>query len=387
MGEWISSYTSELISLAHRLGRIRPNRLNRSIGLTERFTSYRILHFDISLHVAFHIPFNCFGYRTCKSSPTAIPDYQLLRIEIMKPNPLPFLREKWVGVAKPTTPFAGKRVLVTGANTGVGFEAAATFVSLGAEQVILAVRNADKGLDARRRIEARGQRINNIDVWELDMGNFASVQRFAARIEKELPRLDVAILNAGISPNDYVVGVEGWESILQVNVMATALLGLLLLPKLRASTAATHNLSHLIIVTSEAHRWLEPSDFPNPANFGGSILQAVNAKPLNGKKWDPFLQYARSKLFAMYVSESLAALAIGSNSESQVIVISICPGACKSDLTRDLVGKSFLQTFAIRIFDLLFNKATEQGGWSYVQAALLPLAAHGKWYKTTAVTQ
>lgn len=219
------------------------------------------------------------------------------------------------------------------------------------------------------------------------MGNFASVQRFAARIEKELPRLDVAILNAGISPNDYVVGVEGWESIMQVNVMATALLGLLLLPKLRASTAATHSLSHLIIVTSEAHRWLEPSDFPNSANFGGSMLQAVNAKPLNGKKWDPLLQNARSELFAMYVSESLAALAIDSNSESQAIVTLVCPGACRSDLTRDLIGKSFLQTFALRIFDLLFNKPTEQGGWSYVQAALLPLAAHGKWYKTTAVTQ
>ena len=305
----------------------------------------------------------------------------------MKPNPLPFLREKWVGVEKPTTSFAGKRILVTGANTGIGFEAAATFVSLDAEQVILAVRNIDKGFDARRRIEARGQRTNNIDVWELDMGNYASVQRFAARTEQEMPRLDVAILNAGISPNDYEVGVEGWESIMQVNVMATALLGLLLLPKLRASTAATHDLSHLVIVTSEAHRWLEPSDFPNPANFGGSTLQAVNARPRDGKKWDPLLQNARSKLFAMYVSASLAALAIGRNSEPQMIVTSVCPGACKSDLTRDLVGNSFLQTFALRVFDLLFNKTTEQGGWSYVRAAALSIEGHGKWYKTAALTQ
>ena len=304
----------------------------------------------------------------------------------MKPNPLPFLREKWIGVAKPTTSFAGKMILVTGANTGIGFEAAATFVSLDAEQVILAVRNPDKGLDARRRIEARGQRTNNIDVWELDMGNYASVQRFAARVEKELPRLDVAILNAGIAPNDYVVGVEGWESIMQVNVMATALLGLLLLPRLRASTSATGDLSHLVIVTSEAHRWLESSDFPDPANFGGSILQAFNVRPRDGKKWDPLLQNARSKLFAMYISESLAALAFGRNSEPQVIVTSVCPGACKSDLTRDLVGRSFLQTFALRIFDLLFNKPTEQGGWSYVQAAALPVEGHGKWYKTTALT-
>ena len=306
----------------------------------------------------------------------------------MKPNPLPFLKEKWVGVAKPTLSYAGKRILVTGANTGIGFEAAATFASLDAEQVVLGVRNIDKGLDARRKIEARGQRTTKIDVWELDMGNYASVRRFAARIEKDMPRLDIAILNAGISPNDYIVGVEGWESVLQVNVMATALLGLLLLPKLKSSTADTNDLSHLVVVTSEAHRWLESSDFPDPADFGGSILQSVNARPRDGgKTWDPLLQNARSKLFAMYVSEALASLATGRNSDPQTIVTSVCPGACKSDLARDLLGKSFLQTFALRVFDLLFNKPTVQGGWSYVRAASLPVEAHGKWYKTSALTR
>ena len=314
---------------------------------------------------------------------------KLTYFEFMKPNPLPFLKEKWVGVAKPTFSFSGKRVLVTGANTGIGFEAAATFASLDAEQVILGVRSLDKGLEARRKIEARAQwKYNKIDVWELDMGNYASVRRFAERVETDMPRLDIAILNAGISPNDYVVGVEGWESVLQINVMATALLGLLLLPKLKSSTADTHDLSHLVIVTSEAHRWLVSSDFPDPAAFGGSILQSVNARPRDGKSWDPLLQNARSKLFAMYVSEALASLATTeSNSDPQVIVTSVCPGACKSDLARDLLGKSFLQTFALRVFDLLFNKPTEQGGWSYVRAASLSAEAHGKWYKTTALTR
>jgi len=305
----------------------------------------------------------------------------------MKPNPLPFLREKWVGVARPSTSFAGKRVLVTGSNTGIGFEAAATLASLDADQIILAVRNVDKGMEARREIEARGQSKSILDVWELDMGNYASVQRFAARVEKRMPRLDVAILNAGISPNDYVVGIEGWESILQVNVMATALLGLLLLPKLRASTAITHDLSHLVIVTSEAHRWLELSDFPDLTKSGGNLLRAVSAKPSDGNKWNPLLQNARSKLFAMYISESLATLATGHGGEPQVIITSVCPGACKSDLTRDLFGKSFFQTLSLRIFDLLFNKPTEQGAWSYIRATALPIEGHGKWYKTTALTQ
>ena len=309
------------------------------------------------------------------------------RIEIMKPNPLPFLLEKWVGVVMPTASFAGRRVLVTGANTGIGFEAAATLASLDADQIILAVRNVDRGMEARQKVEARGQGKSNVEVWELDMGDYASVQRFAARIEKDMPRLDVAILNAGISPNDYVVGTEGWESTLQINVMATALLGLLLLPKMKASTAATHDMSHLVVVTSEAHRWLELSDFPDATKFGGWILRAVSAKPNGGNNWNPLLQNARSKLFAMYVSESLAALANGADGKPEVIVTSVCPGACKSDLMRDLLGKSFFQTLSLRIFDILFNKPTEQGGWSYVRAAALSSEGHGRWYKTTALTQ
>ena len=115
-----------------------------------------------------------------------------------------------------------------------------------------------------------------------------------------MPGLDVAILNTGISPNGYVVGTEGWKSTLQINAMATAPLGLLLPPKMKASTAAT----------SEAHRWLELSDFPDASRLGGRILRAVSAKPNGGNKWNTLLQNARSKLFAMY-SESLAALANG----------------------------------------------------------------------------
>ncbi|KAM0799029.1 hypothetical protein BDR22DRAFT_822938 [Usnea florida] len=208
------------------------------------------------------------------------------------------------------------------------------------------------------------------------MGDSESARRLAARMERDMPRLDVVILNAVISPNGYVVGTEGWRSILQINVMATALLGLLLLPKMKASTAATHDLSHLVIVTSEAHRWLELNDFPGASKFGGRILRAISAKA----------NEYEIKLFVMY-SESLAALANGAGCKPEVIVTSVCPGACKSDLMRDLLGKSSFQTLSLRIFDALFNNTTEQGGRSYVRAAALSAEEHGKWYKTTALTQ
>ena len=79
----------------------------------------------------------------------------------------------------------------------------------------------------------------------------------------------------------------------------------------------------------------------------------------------------------MYVSGSLAALAMNPNNEPDTVVTSVCPGACKSDLARDLIGKSFVQTFALRVFDILFNKPTEQGGWSYVPATSPPVKHMG----------
>lgn len=125
---------------------------------------------------------------------------------------------------------------------------------------------------------------------------------------------------------------------------------------------------------------------PDAATFGGSILRAANAKPSDRNRWNPLLQNAQSKLFAVYVAESLAARATGVRGKLEVIVNSVCPGACTSDLTRDLLGKSFLQTFSLRILDTLFNKPTDQGGWSYVRAAALPSEGHGRWYKTSALT-
>ena len=302
----------------------------------------------------------------------------------MKPNPLPFIREKWYGVAKPTAGFSGKTVVVTGASTGLGFEAAAMFAELDAK-VILAVRNIRKGEVARDRIQARTKN-RNIEVWELEMANYASITNFASRVGKELPRLDVAVLNAGIVVNDYTIGPEGWESMLQVNVLSTALLGLLLLPRLEASKVTKDDAPHLVIVTSEAHRWLEASDLPNPSEYGGNILRAINAKPSDGKQWNPFLQHATTKLLALYVSCSIADLSNQRNGDMGPIVTAICPGACKSELMQDLMGRSISQTIQLTLFDKLFNKSTRQGGWTYVWASMLEREGHGGWYKTTSLT-
>lgn len=126
-------------------------------------------------------------------------------------------------------------ILVQLTDLRLGLEAARYFVHLGCAKLILAVRNTEKGDSARLDIEKTTGRDGVIQVWQLDMGSFESVKSFSDRVDSELERLDVALLNAGVLSRCFQLSPEGWEATLQVNVLATALLALLLLPKLRAS--------------------------------------------------------------------------------------------------------------------------------------------------------
>ncbi|KFY86152.1 hypothetical protein V500_07825 [Pseudogymnoascus sp. VKM F-4518 (FW-2643)] len=284
----------------------------------------------------------------------------------MKSNLLPFITEKWAGVPQPTARFDGKTVIVTGANSGLGYEAALKFVALGAA-----------------KIEEQTQRKGIVDAWELDMGRYSSIQQFASRASAELQRLDVAILNAGVASKEFTIGHEGWQSTLQVNVLGTALLALLLLPKLKLSKTSADT-SRLVIVTSEAHRWVERTDIPDTAPYGGSILQALNARPADNATWNGLHQLAKSKLLAMYVARSVAALATQPSGEIDVVVSTVCPGACKSELARDFqVG--FVAAAGVRVYGAVFSKSAEEGARVYVSVAALGLESHGGYYKITAL--
>jgi retinol dehydrogenase-12 len=87
--------------------------------------------------------------------------------------------------------------LITGANTGIGQEAARQCVGLDAELVILAVRTTKKGEDAKLSIlQSNPTSVSKVEVWQLDMEAFESVLAFGERVQN-LPKLDIAILNAG----------------------------------------------------------------------------------------------------------------------------------------------------------------------------------------------
>lgn len=148
--------------------------------------------------------------------------------------------------------FVGQTVIVTGSNTGLGYEAAKYYILLGASRVILAVRSVDKGNEAKRTLEAATGKTGVIEVWTLDMSSNASIQEFVTKTES-LDRIDVLLENAGMLSTTWQLSVEGIEMGMAVNVYGTIFLALLMIPVLRAS-ARKHNIIPVItIVGSGAH--------------------------------------------------------------------------------------------------------------------------------------
>lgn len=261
-----------------------------------------------------------------------------------------FLRQKWYPPKEATGSFEGQNIIITGANAGLGLEAAIKYAALGAAKVILGVRDVAKGAAAQATIEQRTARKDCIEVWELDMMSYDSVKSFAKRAEA-LDHLDVAILNAGVMRNTFSTSEYGWEEDLQVNVLSTSLLSLLLIPSMKASQAATTQPT-IILVSSGMHKRAVPK------TEEGNLLEASNKKD----EFNSFSQYAVSKLFLMAAMKSLAPRA----QDSGVKVVAICPGACKSDLGRDFTNPFLRSITAIMYF--LFFRTAEVGARTYVSA-------------------
>ncbi|KAJ3511416.1 hypothetical protein NM208_g15434 [Fusarium decemcellulare] len=265
----------------------------------------------------------------------------------------------------PTTQFTGKTVLITGANTGIGFEAALKLAKLGAAKIILGVRSIQRGEAAKKRIQnALGPcfKPDLVELVELDMMQFSSVEAFAHQVSNKFPKIHAAILNAGIAPVAYNTSDDKWESSLQTNVLSTAYLAILLLPKLRQTAKSSGYPTHLEFVASNGHGDVNVASVQSDSN----LLEKVN----NADNFNMLKQYSITKLLEMYVVRELAAKV----SSSEVIVVSVCPGLCKSDIARDA-------PWAMRKMDAvwkaLYARSPEEGSRTLVSGILLEESAHG----------
>ena len=167
---------------------------------------------------------------------------------------LSFVKRQFTPLPEPTASFANQTIIVTGSNVGLGLEAARYFGRLGAFKVILAVRSIAKGEEAARSIHQSIGKEGICEVWQLDMGNWTSIQEFVRKVDG-LERLDAVVENAGIATRKYVE-MEGMESTIAVNVVGTFLLALNLMPILRRSGKKYGIVPRLVVTSSEVHEWV-----------------------------------------------------------------------------------------------------------------------------------
>jgi NAD(P)-dependent dehydrogenase (short-subunit alcohol dehydrogenase family) len=141
----------------------------------------------------------------------------------------------------------GKTVVVTGANSGIGFETAAALASMGA-RVLVTARNADKGRAAVAAITQRLQGEGQVQLVVFDLADLSSVRRGAAEILEQAPRLDVLVNNAGLVLSERAETVDGFEATFATNHLGPFLLTNLLLERITASAP-----SRVVNVASTAH--------------------------------------------------------------------------------------------------------------------------------------
>lgn len=141
----------------------------------------------------------------------------------------------------------GKTVVVTGGNSGIGFETAAALASMGA-RVLITARNADKGRAAVASITQRLQGEGQVQLVVFDLADLASVRRGAAEILEQTPRLDVLVNNAGLVLTERAETVDGYEATFAINHLGPFLLTNLLLDRMTESAP-----SRIVNVASTAH--------------------------------------------------------------------------------------------------------------------------------------
>ncbi|KAL2127655.1 hypothetical protein VTI74DRAFT_10366 [Chaetomium olivicolor] len=278
-----------------------------------------------------------------------------------------FLARQFRSLPVPTASYAGRTVIVTGANGGLGLEAARHFARLGAARVILACRRTDAGEAAKADIErATDVAEGVVEVWPLDLCSFESVKAFCKRAERDLERLDVLLMNAAVMGGLEPKMAEGYEVMVTVNVIATFLMVLGLLPLMRRTAGRWNTEGVVTVVASEAHFFTRFVEQHQPRIFEafrpGSAMQE---------------RYSTTKLLDILVVQELAErLDASAAGHSPIIANTANPGLCKSSLFRDL---PFFVQWLLAPAMFFIGRTIEEGSRALMAAVAGGRESHGKY--------
>ena len=246
----------------------------------------------------------------------------------------------------------GRTAIVTGGNTGLGFEVASGLAGAGAH-VVLAVRNLDKGKDAAARITAATPGAE-VTVQRLDLSALDSVRESAQELRAAHERIDLLVNNAGVMWTPRSTTADGFELQLGTNHLGHyAFTGLLLDRMLPVEG------SRVVTVSSMGHRILAKIDFDD--------LQSERGYSRVGA-------YGQAKLANLLFTYELQRRLAGNGA---TVAVAAHPGVSKTELTRNSPA-------ALRGLDAAFGRLVMQtpvmGALPILRAATDPGATGGQYY-------
>jgi NAD(P)-dependent dehydrogenase (short-subunit alcohol dehydrogenase family) len=259
--------------------------------------------------------------------------------------------ENWTTTNIPD--LTGKVIIVTGGNSGLGYESVKAFAEKGAE-VILTSRSMEKGEAAKTKI---GKAKGKIEVMELDLMDFASIKGFAENFKKKYNRLDVLLNNAGIMTTPYFLTKDGLEAQNGTNHFGHfALTGQLF--DLIKNTPK----SRIVNVSSMAHK-------QGKMDFDNLLFE-------NGKGYSPMKSYGRSKLMNLLFTYELQRKIKAAGIDS--IAVAAHPGVSNTNLFQYL-DKNFIFRL-IKPLMSPFIQEQEMGALPEIRAAADPNVKGGEYY-------
>jgi len=270
-----------------------------------------------------------------------------------------------------------KSILVTGANSGLGFEASAQLAEAGYGKIILACRTEQKAEDARKKLVARVGR-DPFKTLAVDVSSIASSKRAAQELIERGEKIDQLLLNAGTVPGDIKhMSEDGVEL-----AFASSLIGHHIIANTLLERDLIVDRGNIIIVSSEGARGDLPAamglklyDFATdtPVEFGDNLRDAMMtfATGKGAVKFEGMRQYGVIKLFSVWWAAEMA-----ERLGNRVNVFAVSPGASMStNAARNVRGfKKFMFTKIMPVLGpyLGMDQPVEVAAKRYVDVLLAP---------------
>ncbi len=277
------------------------------------------------------------------------------------------------------TETTARTALVTGANSGLGFEAAAQLAEKGYRKVTLTARTADKAQAARAELVARTGK-DVFDVVTLDNDDLATAEAAASTLAERGDKIDFLLLNAGVAPKKQVARNDhGIEATVAASLIGHHLLTMRLLEKGMLGDEA-----RIVIAGSEAARGDVPTFSPLDVNaftsdhFGGDFDAAIEAqiRMAPPATYKPADVYATAKLFVAWWAAELA-----DKLPEGMTVNAVSPGSTP-DTNAIRNAPFYMKYLMVPLFKLLpgMSHSIDKGAGRYLEAAEYDGDTTGKFF-------